>query len=149
MKEVRLRSQHFGDFKVNSKSIFGSSFHEFFPPSFLSILEKTFWWARGENTEVSLFIFLPPHPTKHNLKKFLFLFSLQSFSSTLCHLQTNTPLGSVFRLIVMQFFANGLIGLVDLKYLKFFLFFYNKKIYSTCSHINSVQKIATKSVQIS
>ena len=117
MKEVHLRSQHFGDFEVNSKSIFGSSFHEFFPPTFLSLLgRKHFGGLGGENTQVSPFIFLPPHPTKHNLKKFLFLFSLQSFSSTLCHLQTNTPLGSVFRLIVMQFFANGLIGLVDLKY---------------------------------
>ena len=38
------------------------------------------------------FIFFPFHQTKHTPKKFSFLFSLQSFSSTLFHLQTNTPL---------------------------------------------------------
>ena len=53
--------------------------------------EKTFWWAQGENTWVSQFIFFPPHPTKHTLKKFSFLFSFQSFPSTLFYLQINTP----------------------------------------------------------
>ena len=35
-------------------------------------------------------LFLPLHLTKHTPKKFSFPFSLQSFSSTLFHLQTNT-----------------------------------------------------------
>ena len=54
--------------------------------------EKTFWWTQRENTSIPPFIFLPFHPTKHSLKKFSFPFSLQSFPSTLFHLQTNTPL---------------------------------------------------------
>ena len=53
--------------------------------------EKTFRWAWRENTWALLSIFLPPHPTKHTPKKFFFPFSLKSFSSTLFHLQTNTP----------------------------------------------------------
>ena len=53
--------------------------------------EKTFWWVKRENIWTSPFIFLPLHPTKHTLKKFSFSFSLQSFSSTVFHLQTNTP----------------------------------------------------------
>ena len=56
------------------------------------ILGRTFWWVRGENTYVLPFIFFPPHTTKHTSKKFLFPFFLQSFPSTLFHLQTNTPL---------------------------------------------------------
>ena len=39
----RRRSQHVGDLEVNSKGIFGSSFHEFPLPSFLSILERKFF----------------------------------------------------------------------------------------------------------
>ena len=35
-------------------------------------------------------LLLPLHLTKHTPKKFSFPFSLQSFSSTLFHLQTNT-----------------------------------------------------------
>ena len=32
--------------------------------------EKSFWWVRGENTWISLLIFLPPHLTKHTSKSF-------------------------------------------------------------------------------
>ena len=53
--------------------------------------EKTFRLAWRENIWALLSIFLPPHPTKHTSKKFFFPFSLKSFSSTLFHLQTNTP----------------------------------------------------------
>ena len=51
-------------------------FIKFLPLSFLSILERTFWWAQRENTSAPLFIFLPPHPTKHTPKKFSFPFFL-------------------------------------------------------------------------
>ena len=54
--------------------------------------EKTFWWARRENTLGPPFIFLSLHPTKHTPKKFFFPFSLQNFLSTLFLLQTNTSL---------------------------------------------------------
>ena len=54
--------------------------------------EKTFWWARRENTLGPPFIFLSLHPTKHTPKKFFFPFSLQNFLSTLFRLQTNTSL---------------------------------------------------------
>ena len=67
-------------------------------PHFLSLVFPL--W--GENLFLSLerkhlspsFIFFPLHPTKYTLKKFSFSFSfkVQSFSSTLFHLQTNTPL---------------------------------------------------------
>ena len=64
-------------------------------PHFLSLvfslfLGENFWWIQRKNTWISPFIFLPSHPTKHTSKKFSFPFSLQSFSSTLLHLQTNT-----------------------------------------------------------
>ena len=65
---------------------------KFIPTKFsLYFEEKTFWWAKGENTWVLSFIFLPPHPTKYTPKNILFLFSLQNFPFTLFHLQTNTP----------------------------------------------------------
>ena len=54
--------------------------------------EKTFWWARGENTWAPLFIFLHSYPLKHTPKKIYSLFSFQNFPSTLFHLQTNTAL---------------------------------------------------------
>ena len=66
-------------------------------PSFLSIRERTFWWVWGEYTWPLLFIFFSLYPTKHISKKFSFLFSLQSFSSTLFHLQTNKFLSSSFK----------------------------------------------------
>ena len=56
----------------------------FSPKFFPDFGEKTFCGAP--------FIFLPPRPTKHTLKKFYFPFPLQSYPSTLFHLQTNTPL---------------------------------------------------------
>ena len=86
-KGKKIKNQHIEDLKVNFKGIFGSSFHEFS----LHFGEKTFWWAKRENICAPLFIFLPFYLTKHTLKKFSFLFSLQSFSSSLFHLQTNTP----------------------------------------------------------
>ena len=65
---------------------------KFIPTKFsLHFEEKTFWWAKGENTWVLSFIFLPSHPTKYTPKNISFLFSLQSFPFTLFHLQTNTP----------------------------------------------------------
>ena len=54
--------------------------------------EKTFWWARGENTWAPLFIFLHSYPLKHTPKKISSLFSFQNFPFTLFHLQTNTTL---------------------------------------------------------
>jgi len=48
--------------------------------------------SREENTWAPLFIFIPLYPTKHTPKKFFLLFSLQSFTSTIFHFQTNTPL---------------------------------------------------------
>ena len=63
--------------------------------------KKTFWWVRRENIQVLSFIFLPPHLTKHNLEKFSFPFSLQSFPSTIFHLQTNTP--QKFTSLVLSF----------------------------------------------
>ena len=68
-----------------------------FLSSFLSIRERTFWWVWGEYTWSPLFIFFSLYPTKHISKKFSFLFSLQSFSSTLFHLQTNKFLSSSFK----------------------------------------------------
>ena len=88
----KIKSQHIGDLKVNFKGIFGSSFHEFLPLSFLSILERKLFGRPGEKTPKPhhLFSFLPTQP--NTLKKIiLFLFSLQSFPSSLFHLQTNTP----------------------------------------------------------
>jgi len=41
--------------------------------------EKTFWWVKGENTWLLLFILLPPHPTKHTPKKFSFPFFFKVF----------------------------------------------------------------------
>ena len=58
-------------------------------------------------------------------------------------------LGLVFRPIVVQCLAVDLISLVGLKHLKFYFFFFIKKICPTYSHIKSVQKKATKSIQIS
>ena len=78
--------------KSNVRGIFENSFHEFSPLSFLPILGRTFWEIQGKNTYALPFIFLPPYPTKHTPKKFFFPFFLQSFSSILFHLQTNTPL---------------------------------------------------------
>ena len=68
----------------------------FFLQFSLHFREKFFWWAQGENTQISLFIFLPPHPPNTLKKKNFFPFFLQSFSSTLFHLQTNTPSRSVW-----------------------------------------------------
>ena len=59
--------------------------------------KKTFWWVREENTQAPPFTFLPLHRTKHTSKKFSFPFSLQSFPSTLFHLQTNTPIKHVYK----------------------------------------------------
>ena len=53
----RRRSQHIGDLEVNSKGIFGSSFHEFLPPSFLSILERKFFDGPGEKISRLHFLF--------------------------------------------------------------------------------------------
>ena len=77
---------------VYFKGIFGSSFHEFSPLSFFFILGKIFLMDPKKKHPSPLFIFILPHPTKHTLKKFLFLFSFQSFPSIIFHLQTNTPL---------------------------------------------------------
>ena len=41
--------------------------------------KKTFWWARGENIWTPLFIFIPPHPTKHTQKSFLSYFLSKIF----------------------------------------------------------------------
>ena len=41
--------------------------------------DKTFWWVRGENTWVLLFIFLPLHLTKHTPKSFLLYFLSKVF----------------------------------------------------------------------
>ena len=58
-------------------------------------------------------------------------------------------LGLVFRPIVVKCLAVDLISLIGLKHLKFYFFFFIKKICPTCSHVNSIKKKATKSVQIS
>ena len=73
--------------------VFFSIKKKFIPTQFFLHFEnKTFWWAWRENTWTPSFIFLPLYPTKHTLKKFSFLFSFQSFPSTLFYLQTNTAL---------------------------------------------------------
>ena len=59
---------------------------KFLPLNFLSILERTFWQAWGENTRALPIFFSPLPPTKHPPKKFYFPFSLQNFSFTLFHL---------------------------------------------------------------
>ena len=74
------------------KDIFVHYAAPFFPFSFLSILEREFFGGPKEKTLKPhyLFSFLPSlHPTNHIPKKFSFLFSPQSFLSTLFHLQTN------------------------------------------------------------
>ena len=59
--------------------------------SFLSILIiKHFDRIREKTPRSYQFFFSLLPPTKHPSKKFSFSFSLQSFSSTLFHLQTNT-----------------------------------------------------------
>ena len=72
--------------------VFLSIKKKFIPTQFsLHFGEKTFWWVWGENTWIPPFIFIPSYPAKHTPKRFFFPFSLQSFPSTLFHLQTNTP----------------------------------------------------------
>ena len=52
MKGKKIKNQHIGDLKVNFKCIFGSSFQEFLPLSFLSILErKLFDGPEGKTSE--------------------------------------------------------------------------------------------------
>ena len=46
------------------------------------------------NTWIPQFIFLYSYLTKHTPKQFSFPFFLQSFSSTIFHLQTNIPLNN-------------------------------------------------------
>ena len=79
--------------KSNVRGIFRNLFHEHplpvFSLCFLPMLGRKLF---GRPKEKTLFIFLLPHPTKHTLKKFSFLFSLQSFPFTLFHLYTNTLL---------------------------------------------------------
>ena len=53
--------------------------HNFSLQFFLHFGVKTFWWARGENTWVLPFIFLPSHPTKHTQKSFPFHFLSEVF----------------------------------------------------------------------
>ena len=64
---------------------------KFLPLNFLSILERKHFGGPKEKTlGLYQFFFFPSLPlTKHSPKKFSFLFSLQSFLSTLFHLQTN------------------------------------------------------------
>ena len=46
----KKKNQRVVNLEVNFKGIFESSFHELFSLSFLSILERNFWWARRQNT---------------------------------------------------------------------------------------------------
>ena len=77
-----LNNVHIG-ILVNQEKIYLTQFSPHFG-------EKTFWWVQGENTWTPSFILFPLYPTKYAPKKFSFLFFLQSFSSTMLHLQTNT-----------------------------------------------------------
>ena len=45
--------------RVNFKGIFESSFLEFLPLSFLSILKRTFWWAKREKLGPHHLFFCP------------------------------------------------------------------------------------------
>ena len=58
------KKKYVWDLEVNSKSIFGSSFHEFSLPSILSILgRKVFGGPREKTTKLHhLFSFLPTQP---------------------------------------------------------------------------------------
>ena len=47
---TKKKNQRVVNLEVNFKGIFESSFHELFSLSFLSILERNFWWARRQNT---------------------------------------------------------------------------------------------------
>ena len=51
----------------------------FFLQFSLHFREKFFWWAQGENTQISLFIFLPPHPPNTLKKKISFHFFSKVF----------------------------------------------------------------------
>ena len=66
--------------EVNSKGIFGSSFHEFFSLTFLFILKRKFFCKFREKTLGlhHLFFFLPTQPNTFQ-KKISFLFFLQNF----------------------------------------------------------------------
>ena len=63
-KEEKKKSQHVVNLEVNSKGIFGSSFHELFSLSFLSILEIKLFGGPEEKTPRphNLFSFLPTQP---------------------------------------------------------------------------------------
>jgi len=65
---------------MNFKGIFESSFHEFFPLNFLSILGRKLFGGTGEKTlrPYCLFSFLPPNQT-HSKKVFLRILSPMFF----------------------------------------------------------------------
>ena len=57
---------------------------------FLHFKKKAFWCAQEENTWTPPFIFLPPYPTKHTLKKFSFpFFSLKEQCMKKAHVQVH------------------------------------------------------------
>ena len=47
---TKKKNQRVVNLEVNFKGIFESSFHELFSLSFLSFLERNFWWAQRQNT---------------------------------------------------------------------------------------------------
>ena len=74
------------------KGIFRSSFHELSPPRFLPILGRKLYGKPGEKKNLGPTIYFPSClPNKIHSKKVYLPISFQSFSSTLFHLQTNTP----------------------------------------------------------
>ena len=55
-----------------------------------------FWWVQGEKCLGPTIYFPSSPPNQTHSKNFSFLFSFQSFPSTLFHLHTNTPLDYFF-----------------------------------------------------
>ena len=91
---------HMGIF-VNQEKIHPHSiFSQFWKENILMDLGR-------KHSDLTIY-FLSSYPTKRTLKKISFLFSLQSFPSTLFYLQTNTQLtpkvGSVMQLFSHHIF---------------------------------------------